>query len=80
MTAAGGLRQLPGLNETYESAALVRTKIFLINNTGDIMLQGKYDQVSGLSRFVYTMKGNSTSLFHGMVLFDGKWLNGVIGI
>jgi len=34
LTAGGGLRQLPGLTETYENAALVCTyKIFLSNDS-----------------------------------------------
>lgn len=41
LTAGGGLRQLPGLTETYENAALVCTnKIVLSNDSESTMLEG----------------------------------------
>lgn len=36
LTAGGGLRQLPGLSETYESAALVR-KRFVFNDSDSLV-------------------------------------------
>lgn len=78
LTCGGGLRQLPGLNETYENAALVlNRRSFDCKHVRIIHICVFIKLLS--FRLEFTMGVFSMSLFLGTELLNGKLLSGVTG-